>query len=141
MTEPIIINNVDVSGCEIMRYSDNEQDEHPILCDLAEVTDNHYYCIKNPNCYYKQLKRKERELNEIKEDIKTGTFCVTCKRENENDKLRVESDKYKNTLNKVKELLDFNCEKYNNCSNFQMCICNVCVLYDDVLKIINEVTK
>ncbi len=84
MTEPTIINDVDVSGCEFYNSSAFFCWAYP-----DEI------CRYNTNCHYKQLKRKEQELNEIKEDIKAGIFCVTCKKENENDKLRAECEQLK----------------------------------------------
>lgn len=92
MTEPIIINSTDISRCQY-RIGDVPD----IHCAISYYW-NRVKCSDNPNCYYKQLKRKEQELNEIKNDIETRIFCVTCKKENENDKLRVECEELKAEL-------------------------------------------
>ena len=58
----IIIDGVDVSGCEC--YTQNIKMDcilHPLQSDA---------CKNNPNCYYKQLKRKEQKHEELKEEIK-----------------------------------------------------------------------
>ncbi len=71
MTEPIIINGVDVSECECFinmgsqcGYS-NLPDDIMIPNDLNNL--NLGCCRNNPNCYYKQLKRKEQELETQKQ--------------------------------------------------------------------------
>lgn len=57
----IMIDGVDVSGCE-------HYDE---VC-----LGNHHYkwCKDNDNCYYKQLKRKEQECEELKERLNCNCF-------------------------------------------------------------------
>jgi len=88
----IIINDVDVSGCE--NYSalehlktNNGFDEHPDFC--CNYID--HICINHPNCYYKQLKRLEQENAELKEN-----GCEQCKHLD----LYI---KYKQTLQEIKE--------------------------------------
>lgn len=50
----IIIDDVDVSGCK--HYNPEQYFECNIGC---------CHCEENPNCYYKQLKRKEQECEEL----------------------------------------------------------------------------
>lgn len=66
MTEEIIIDGVDVSECEKLGETIDG-----ITCGLGkrirfanEIITKHNLCKNNPNCYYKQLKRKEQELQE-----------------------------------------------------------------------------
>ena len=70
----IIINGVDVSGCENFSCGICEEE------NKIPKTINHFTadCRMYPNCYYKQLKRKEQEcerlmstLTEIKEIAET----------------------------------------------------------------------
>lgn len=49
----IIIDGVDVSGCIYLPYCEDKQGN----------------CGNNPNCYFKQLKRKEQECKDLKEEI------------------------------------------------------------------------
>ena len=62
----IIIDGVDVSGCK--KY------EHEIVRCNATLK-NMCFCggrctdVKNANCYFKQLKRKEQECNKLKQTI------------------------------------------------------------------------
>ena len=53
-----IIDGVDVSGCKKLM-----QGIVPFGCMEDRKTCN---CMNNPNCLYKQLKRKERECEELK---------------------------------------------------------------------------
>ena len=66
--KPIIIDSVDVSKC---KYFDCDSKE----CK-AEYYVRHGYeiveydsCIENPNCYFKQNKRKEQECNKLKQTL------------------------------------------------------------------------
>ena len=65
----IIIDGVDVSGCE------HRCDTHKTLLADGHIMEFKNYCqITNDgcyaiNCYYKQLKRKEQEYEELKEDV------------------------------------------------------------------------
>jgi len=61
MSEKIMINGVDVSGCERLvsglRYGyDDENECSPIICK------------NSPNCYYKQLKRKEQKCEVLQDE-------------------------------------------------------------------------
>ena len=65
----IIIDGVDVSGCELYRndngvFAPDGTAERTELCYLTND-----YCGNNSNCYYKQLKRKEQECEELKERL------------------------------------------------------------------------
>lgn len=72
----IIINGMDVSECECI-IEDYQQAnnfkggyEHiKNVCELGERGSEYYnlFCKDNPNCKYKQLKRKENELEELRQ--------------------------------------------------------------------------
>ena len=57
----IRIHDVDVSGC-----SWYTQGATGMICADWHISND---CSKNPNCYYKQLKRKEQECEELKKII------------------------------------------------------------------------
>ena len=62
----IIIDGVDVSGCELYRddngvFAPDGTAERTELCYLTND-----YCGNSLNCYYKQLKRKEQECVQLK---------------------------------------------------------------------------
>ena len=103
--EKIIINEIDVTECTYRR-----QNPHNFcMCasiinesgNIIELT-RYVQCEYNPNCYYKQLKRKEQALDEIEKIISTPCIstinsCIECK---------CSSCLYKqvlNIINKVKE--------------------------------------
>ena len=59
MQNNIIIDGVDVSGCE---YYDKNKPSLTCTCE-------EYSCSECYNCYYKQLKRKEQECEELKKQL------------------------------------------------------------------------
>lgn len=64
--EPIMIDGVDVSKCQYLHFAIEDSvidyKEHP-RCSIGEAFTNN--ACKNSNCYYKQLQRKEQELETI----------------------------------------------------------------------------
>lgn len=56
--KPIIVNGVDVSGCKYCLKMTKYR--CTIQRDIYK-----WLCEENPNCYYKQLKRKEQECNKL----------------------------------------------------------------------------
>ena len=66
MTNKQIIDDVDVSGCE---HLTEIQGCWLSTCDYLKYKGNitNEVCKYNPNCYYKQFKRKENELEELRQ--------------------------------------------------------------------------
>ena len=58
----IIIDGVDVSGCEYCLKMTKYR------CTIQRDVYK-YLCEENPNCYYKQLKRKEQECKKLKQTL------------------------------------------------------------------------
>ena len=71
----IIIDGVDVGWCKNYNNANSKD------CETL------YICNKNPNCYYKQLKRAEQECERLKETF-DGLFKVQYKLADNNKKLR-----------------------------------------------------
>ena len=91
MTDKQIINGVSVGWC--MNYNAaNSKD-----CETL------YICAENPNCYYKQLKRKEQECERLKETF-DDLFKVQYKLADNNKKLRQCLTEIKNKLTVHKTL-------------------------------------
>lgn len=68
----IIIGGVDVSGCKEYISSLSH------VCNLVNGKTDEFECNCYPNCYYKQLKRKEQECDKYKEaldEIKRYRVC------------------------------------------------------------------
>lgn len=64
------IDGVDVSRCEYLHQN--------VICGKFCT-----HCEQNPNCYFKQLKQKEKEIEELKNKIKLflnylSAFCASC---------------------------------------------------------------
>ena len=59
----VIIDGVDVSGCSWCVYAPDE-DAYCLINDGEDLS-----CEDNPNCYYKQLKRKEQECERLKKEL------------------------------------------------------------------------
>ena len=61
----IIVDGVDMSGCS---YGEIEKDMFKCSCEY-NVRSASMFCKDNPNCYYKQLKAKEQECDELKKTL------------------------------------------------------------------------
>ena len=61
----IIIGGVDVSKCS---YGELEKAIFKCSCEY-NVRSASMFCKDNPNCYFKQLKRKEQEVNKYKQAL------------------------------------------------------------------------
>ena len=64
MTENIIIDGVDVSGCRYL-FDDTSYKKSKTSCSIT-LKDCKYL---GNNCYYKQLKCKEQECKELKQTL------------------------------------------------------------------------
>ena len=100
--EQIIIDGVDVSECEFYSSSENCLEFNgKYTIDICDSTK----CSNNPNCYFKQLKHKEQECEELKERlVKTEEDlkyqCVDC--------MNVKSDRYRKALEEIETELSHN---------------------------------
>jgi uncharacterized protein YukE len=56
-----MINNINVADCEFLGYCN--------ICKLKSASNCPTDCKENPNCYYKQLKAKEQECEELQNII------------------------------------------------------------------------
>lgn len=63
----IIINGVDVSGCEWFGQIDLDIN---IICNSNSPKKCSGYCKDNPNCYYKQLAREKKKCEELRKQNK-----------------------------------------------------------------------
>lgn len=114
----IIIDGVDVSGCRYL-FDDTSYKRSKTSCSIT-LKDCKYL---DNNCYYKQLKRKERECEELKKIINEAknskldlkSFLVGEAVQNEYEqqlhKLKVENNKLKEELEAV----------YDNCKGCPTC--------------------
>lgn len=64
MTEPTIINGVDVSNCEFIKQRNNLIGCMTWVHNSKNIVSGSFECQQNPNCYYKQLKRTQQELQQ-----------------------------------------------------------------------------
>lgn len=87
--QKIMIDNIDVSQCEHVCVSTSLFKEKTYVKCFAfflENEDSYCDCTDNPNCYFKQLKRKEKECEELRDKLNSN-----IKRMNEqNEKLHNE---------------------------------------------------
>lgn len=89
MTEEIVIDGVNVAGCE---YFDG-------FCMKRDTS-----CEESGNCIYKQLKRLEQENKELKELDKK--ICEDCEKE-----IKV----YWNALEEIKHILEIHKDELEEC--------------------------
>lgn len=102
---PIVIDGVDVSGCEYCLKMTKcrctiQQDVYKCLCE------------ENPNCYYKQLQRKEQDYEKVKQTLdiikeiaeNREIFCENCSSGVES--FTCDDCGYVKILQKISEVLD-----------------------------------
>ena len=102
----IIIDGVDVSGCEFLTKTRHCKAHISIM----GTDTNKCKCFSN--CYYKQLKRKEQECEKLKEELEAVyddcKGCPTCNEALYNANLYAkEYRKLKQTLADIKNFLEF----------------------------------
>ena len=68
MTDKQIIDEVDVSWCEWIREIELDSE---YICTCNSLNKTSSYCKDNPNCYYKQLKRKAQSEAKLVKQIQT----------------------------------------------------------------------
>lgn len=97
MDKEIIIDRVNVSGCYFFNKGITR-----LLCTCPSEIDEE--CKYNPNCYFKQLKLKEQECEELKAQLNDMACMdddnVLCYPRQE---LKKECDKYKQALDEIEE--------------------------------------
>lgn len=71
MTDKQVIDGVDVSGCKYLYivYPDNKFNNKSGCYAESERCVKMTRCKNCPNCYYKQLKRKEQECEKLKQTL------------------------------------------------------------------------
>ena len=91
---PNIIDGVDVSECEFFEECEIKIDDSECLAHSRHYYEGTFYdcCDEHPDCYYKQLKRKERECEELKKSVRKNK-----------DKRKKATEKYL----KSKEIIDY----------------------------------
>ena len=135
----IIIDGVDISKCkhydEVFNYCDQSYLGEG---GLLKNTKNPKRCECSPNCYYKQLKRKEQECELLKEDERYLLNVIDHLQKQKNeweekyndlgqdfDQLKAENEKLKQTLTEIKEIVKpyqrnidktcGHCRRYDTC--------------------------
>ena len=70
----IMIDDVDVSECEFFEECEIKINDSECLAYSRHFYEGTFYdcCDEHPDCYYKQLKRKEQECEQLKE-VLNGT--------------------------------------------------------------------
>lgn len=119
MDKQIMIDGIDVSGCEYIGL----YKECKLKCGSCYPVD----CLDNPNCYYKQLKRKEQECW----DLKSVRDMWMSKCEQEMKASEFFQDRFndlKRTLIEIKEILEIHkdnkcaiCPKFDECFEHPSC--------------------
>lgn len=124
LNEQVIINNVEVSKCPYLQKRDGEY-----KCEL--FYQENCYCYIRDNCYYKQLKIKEQENEELKIYIESNEQQVKGA-----EKLVMDNDRLLNILQKIKEVALKACECCGECQT-EFSIKEYCDFYE-ILKKIEE---
>ena len=103
----IIIDGVDVSGCE---YYDHG------ICNIPDVIETYDSCIDKGACYFKQLQRKEKECEEVSNEIvelnvKYETVVNLAKKNADANEyclqeLEKENQKLKQALDEIEKMIE-----------------------------------
>ena len=116
----IIIDGCDVSGCVFYGFSN--LNNH--LCTSKEFSKiDCTYCNDNPNCYYKQLKRKEQECEELKKDVIEALKLVEIT-STHNTFQETKINRLSKTLTEIKEIAEdliTITDEYYNCYHKDEC--------------------
>lgn len=105
MDKEIIIDGVDVTGCEFIGDIKNKF----VKCtswvhNSKKQVSGHWDCEENKACYYKQLKRLEQENAELKaenERLKEKIESYVC---SQNCYAYKQVDKYRHILQEIKDI-------------------------------------
>ena len=141
----IIIEVIDVSECYGYVHNAKEYD-----CGETYSKFHYRYCEENPNCYFKQLKRKEQECEELKKECErlknelstygaTG-ICETCTEKSvlKCDQLEKENEKLKKKLQAqrnftAQEQRKIYCVAYDeSCKTGNDCKQKKCIFKDNI---------
>lgn len=137
----IIIDGVNVAGCGFYHPEYNNNACHIALA-FSDQYGECWKCEQNPNCNYKECKRKEQECEELKEwkNEVVRLWNRTCKCEllDEKNAICKETlkecigivscrDRYKQALKKIEELVLITSQMEHSCAA------------ETILEIINEV--
>ena len=125
----IIIDGVDVSGCEHYKNRTCIAD----YC-LTDMPFSEAKCELNSNCYYKQLKRKEQECEELKSV--RDSWISKCEQETKIKEL------YQDGLNRLKAELEQSREaiaKIKGICEFDYTMSKTNLLAKSILQICDEV--
>lgn len=105
--EQIMIDGVDVSGCE---YYDQG------ICNIPDVIETYDSCIDKGACYFKQLQRKEKECEEVSNEIvelnvKYETVVNLAKKNADANEyclqeLEKENQKLKQALDEIEKMIE-----------------------------------
>jgi len=109
--EPIMIDDVDVSECphieyehkwwDVAGYERNSENVCALSFDKNADFEEDFLCQDNPNCYYKQLKRKEQECEKLKDELIDVKWKIEVQdielndKEEQLDQLKAENEKLK----------------------------------------------
>lgn len=153
MSEEIIIDGVDVSGCEFFCNMSNGEPDTLCHCykDMYGFDTNCKYNEAAKNCYYKQLKRLQEKYDTVvNKFFNSETDKTRLQAENEELKKRdkenlhylacmtSQRNKLKLSLEEIREIMQENCNQCFEIDNFtKPDDCGICE-WARVLKVIKE---
>lgn len=121
----IIIDGVDVSGCSCRYYAYNKH-----LCSI--IGDD--LCEEHSDCLYKQLKRKEQEVDVLKAENRRldNELYMTVE---EGRAWYDLMERYEQALTEIKEIVQFGNRPYKLCGEYNEC----CDVLNEIWNKISEV--
>lgn len=128
MTDKIMIDGVDVNKCAFL------DDYSRSMCNGVRGDNSGFhqgFCIQNPNCYYKQFKRKEEECKKLKEQFDDVACCYKDYKQSSSELAKnlvfevKRARKYKKALENIKQELEESiyCENQEcGCDDAEECL-------------------
>lgn len=92
----IIIDGIQIRGCG--HYWNGTCHAH------TDNTGKFLLCVNSPNCYFKQLKAKERECEQLKEELKGCRIGIKDMSIESTEICKI-SEKYKRALDEIENIL------------------------------------
>ena len=98
--QKIIINNVDVSECEFFEECEIKIDDSECLAHSRHFYEGTFYdcCAEHPDCYYKQLKRKEQECEQLRNKLNSSIERMNAQNEKLHNEIQTIKQQMKTIL-------------------------------------------
>ena len=98
--QKIMIDNVDISECEFFEECEIKIDDSECLAHSRHFYEGTFYdcCAEHPDCYYKQLKRKEQECEQLRNKLNSSIERMNAQNEKLHNEIQTIKQQMKTIL-------------------------------------------